>query len=73
MCPLDKAASNIEFICMKYCVQILVKEIDLSNITSNTYQQVNDTLHNVLQQENLSSVFGLKKDNEEFNSLPCIY
>ena len=35
---------------------------------------MNDTIHNVLQQQNntLHSVFGLKNNNEEFNCLPCI-
>ena len=39
------------------------------------YQNVNDTIHNVLQQQNvtLDSVFGLKSNDEEFNCLPCIY
>ena len=56
MCPTDKAANNIAFICKKYYVQVLL------NTTSNTYQQVNETLHNILQQQNntLDSVFGLK-------------
>ena len=49
MCPIDKAANNIAFICKKY-VQVLLKELDLLNTTSNTYHQVNDTHHNVLQQ-----------------------
>ena len=55
MCPTDKAANNIAFICKKYYVQVLL------NTTSNTYQQVNETLHNILQQQNntLDSVFGL--------------
>ena len=63
MCPIDKAANNIAFICKKYYVQVLLKELGLLNTTSNTYQQVNDTLHNILQQQNntLDSVFGLKK------------
>ena len=73
MCPIDKAANNIVFICKKY-VQVLVKELCLQNTTSNTYQQVNDTLHNVLQQQNntFDSVFGLKNNDDEFNCLPCI-
>ena len=64
MCPIDKAANNIAFICKKYYVQVL-------NTTSNTYQQVNDTLHNILQQQNntLDFVFGLKNNDEEFNCL----
>ena len=52
MCPIDKAASNIAFISKKYCVQVLLKELGLLNTTPNTYQQVNYTLHNVLQQQN---------------------
>ena len=47
----------------------------LLNTTSNTYQQANDALHNVLQQKNntLDSVFGLENNDEEFDCLPCIY
>ena len=44
MCPIDKAANNIAFICKKYYIQVLLKELGLLNITLNTYQQVNDTL-----------------------------
>ena len=75
MCPIDKAANNIAFICKKYYVKVLIKEIGLLSATSNTYQQVNDTLHNILQQQNntLDSVFGLKNNDKEFNCLPCIY
>ena len=75
MCPIDKAANNIAFICKKYYVQVLTKELGLLSATSNTYQQVNDTLHNIMQQQNntLDSVFGLKNNDEEFNCLPCIY
>ena len=50
MCPIDKAANNIAFVCKKYYVQVLLKELGLLSATSNTYQQVNDTLHNILQQ-----------------------
>ena len=41
----------------------------------SAYQQVNDTLHNVLQQQNntLNSVFEIKHNDEELNYLPCIY
>ena len=52
MCPIDKAANNIAFISKKHCVQVLLKELGLLNTTSNTYQQVNYTLYNVLQQQN---------------------
>ena len=75
ICPIDKAANNIAFTCKKYYVQVLRKELGLLNTTSNTYQQLNDTLHEVLQQQNntLDSVFGLKSNDEEFNCPPRIY
>ena len=75
MCPIDKVANNIAFICRKYYVQVLTKELVLLSATSNTYQQVNDTLHNVLQQQNntLDSAFTLKNNDEEFNCLPSLY
>ena len=55
MCPIDKAAN----------FQVLLKELSSLNITSNTYQQVIDTLHKVLQQQNntLNSIFGLKNND----------
>ena len=40
MCPNDKAANNIAFVCKKYYVQVLLKELGLLSATSNTYQQV---------------------------------
>ena len=75
MCPIDKAANNIAFICKKYYVQVLIKELGLLSATSNTYQQVKDTPHNILQQQNntLDSVFGLKNNDKQFDCLPCIY
>ena len=75
MCAIGKAANNIAFICKKYYVQVLLKELGLLSATSNTYQQLNNTLHNILEQQNntLYSVFGLKNNDEEFNCPPCIY
>ena len=75
MCPIDKAANNIAFICKKYYVQVLLKELGSLSATSNTYQQVKDTLHYILQQQinTLDFVFGSKNNDEEFNCLPCIY
>ena len=46
------AADGIAFICKKYYVQVFIKELGLLSATSNTYQEVNDTLHNILQQQN---------------------
>ena len=75
MCPVDKAANNIAFACKKYYVQLLLNNLGLLTTTSNSFQQVNDTLHNILQHQNntLDSVCGLKNNDEEFNCLLCIY
>ena len=37
MCPIDKTANKIGFICKKYYVQLLLQEFGLSNTASNTY------------------------------------
>ena len=52
MRPIDKAANNIAFICKNYYVQVLLKELGLLSATPNTSKQVNDTLQNILQQQN---------------------
>ena len=53
----------------KYNVQVILMELGSLNTTLNTYQQVNDTLHNVLQQQNiiLDYFFGLKNNDGDFN------
>ena len=68
MCPIDKAAKNIGFICKKYFVQVILKQLGLLNTTSNNDSQVNDSVHNVLQQQNntLDSAFRLENNDEEF-------
>ena len=62
MCNIDKASNKTVFMCKKHYFQVLLKELGLLSTKSNTYQQVNDTLHIVLEQQNntLDSVFGLK-------------
>ena len=47
-CPIGKAANTIVLICKKYYVEVLQNELRLLNTISNTYQQVNYTLHNIL-------------------------
>ena len=64
MCPIDKAANNIAFICNEHYVQVFLNELGLLNTTSNIYQQVNDALHNILQEKSniYDTVFGLKNN-----------
>ena len=61
MCSIDRAGNNIAFICNQYYVQVLLKELGLLNTTSNTYLEVNDTPHNVLQQQNTLDSVSIKK------------
>ena len=61
ICSIDRAGNNIAFICNQYYVQILLKELGLLNTTSNTYLEVNDTPHNVLQQQNTLDSVSIKK------------
>ena len=70
MCPIDKAANSITFICKKYYVQVLLKESGLLTTLSSTYQQ------DILQHQNnttLDPVFRLKNNDNKFYCLPCIY
>ena len=79
MCPIDKAANKIAFMCNKYYVQVLKQELGLLSTVSNTYQQVNDInnvqQNNTLQQQNNTHdfLFGLKNNEEEFSCLSCIH
>ena len=61
MYSIDRAGNNIAFICNQYYVQVLLKELGLLNTTSNTYLEVNDTPHNVLQQQNTLDSVSIKK------------
>ena len=61
ICSIDRAGNNIAFICNQYYVQVLLKELGLLNTTSNTYLEVNDTPHNVLQQQNTLDSVSIKK------------
>ena len=57
---MDKDANNISFICKNNTyVKVLLQELGLLNTTSNTYQQVNDTLCNVLQQQKIIQILFL--------------
>ena len=75
MCPIDKAANNTAFICKKYYIDVILKELGLSGIPSNTYQLINESVSNILEQQNivLENTFNLKNNDPDFNCLPTIY
>ena len=49
------------YIYKEYYVQVLLKELSLLNTTLSTYREVNDTLYNVLQQQNHTQLNSIKK------------
>ena len=51
MCPIDKAANSIAFICKNYYVQVLLKENRFIKDYIKHLSTMNDTLHNNLQQQ----------------------
>ena len=75
MCPIDKAANNTAFICKKYYVEVILKELGLISIPSNTYEVINNSVSDIIdqQKDTLNKVFHLKNEAKEFNCLPSIY
>ena len=75
MTPVDKADSNVAFICKKYYVDVLLKELGLENEASNTYKLItNLSMLDVVKQhiQELNEMFGIKVTND-MQALPDIY
>ena len=75
MTPVDKADSNVAFICKKYYVDVLVKELGLGNETSNTYKLItNLSMLDVVKKhiQELNEMFGIKVI-DDMQILPVIY
>ena len=76
MVPIDKAANNVAFICKRYYVEVLLQELGLINVHSQTYKVINDvTIPEVINQQinELLTSFKIKVELEEMKVLPCIY
>ena len=66
---IDKASNNIGFICKKYYKEVLKKEV-----TSDTYELVEKTKEEIIQDiKNQCNTAGIKLDLENYNDLPYIY
>ena len=52
MTPIDKADSNIAFICKRHYVQVIVKELGLADTPTSTYEPIfnTDTI-NIIKQD----------------------
>ena len=75
MCPIDKAANNTAFICKKYYVDVILKELGLIDTVSNTYNLTDKPVSNIVSEQNriLLNDFKIKNEDQEFNCLPTIY
>ena len=75
MSPIDKAANNTAFICKKYYVDVILKELGIASIPSNTYKIINKPVSDILDEQKnvLKNVFNIKNKDEEDNCLPTIY
>ena len=73
--PIDKASSNIAFVCKRFYAQVLVSELGLekSNICS-TYEKINCDVNDLIEKDSqkLSGNFNLPVA-EESKKLPHIY
>ena len=71
--PIDKAANNFAFICKKYYVSVILKELGLSGLSSNTYEKSNLSKDEIINNNiKFCEKFGLKI-TEEQKSLPLMY
>ena len=75
MCPIDKTANNTTSICNKYYFQVIPKELGLAAIPSTTYETVNETVTDILHQQNsiLKDLFNLKNEEGDYICLSTIY
>ena len=75
MTPIDKADSNIAFICKRHYVQVIVKELGLADTLTSTYEPIlyTDTISIIKQDaENMHKEFGIKI-SDDMQTLPDIY
>ena len=75
MVPIDKADSNVAFICKRYYIEVLAKELGLIGSTSNTYEHLQNSNSNEIirnHKEDLHNHFNISVP-DEMHSLPDIY
>ena len=75
MVPIDKADSNVAFICKRYYIEVLTKELGLQGSQSNTYEHLQNSNQNEIiadHQKHLQEQFGITVP-EEMRTLPDIY
>ena len=75
MVPIDKADNNVAFVCKRYYVEVLAKELGLLGSPNNTYEHLQNTTSNEIvsnHKEALKNNFDITTDDEML-TLPDIY
>ena len=72
--PADKAPNNVVFICKKYYIECLLKELDISgNLSNKTYTPTCLSKQEIINnQTSVLSSFGINITNED-HELPSLY
>ena len=75
MVPIDKADNNVAFVCKRYYIEVIVKELGMRGNPSSTYEHLhnispNEIIHN--HQNDLQERFHMTVP-EEMCTLPDIY
>ena len=73
--PIDKASSNIAFVCKRFYVQVLVSELGLEDSTTcSTYEKINEDVNKLIEKDclKLKETFNLSVGDES-KKLPHIY
>lgn len=75
MVPIDKADNNVAFICKRYYIEVIAKELGLLGSQSSTYEHISNTNPNDIvsnHRTELYSHFNMTIP-EEMHTLPDIY
>ena len=69
--PADKAANNVIIVCIKYYIDILVKELGINNVNINnptTYIPIDDSFETIVKSHNqFITSAGLERSEEDQN------
>ena len=75
MVPIDKADSNVAFVCKRYYIEVIAKELGLQGSQSSTYEHLQNSTPNEIisnHQNDLQEHFNMTVP-QEMRTLPDIY
>ena len=73
--PIDKAAKNVAFVCKRFYIEVLFRELGLMGNTANaTYSRAGRSLETLVQEHMKAfSKYGISTPNETQQKLPFLY